>query len=728
MGFLFISVMILILVFLVEVEGNETGITTLDEPLISQDGCSCHEEIQPSVILTLDGLPEEYEPFQTYRLILDVSGGPSEYSGGSNAKGGFNLNASAGSLAIPGGSTDVQVEPISGEATHSEIGNDQRSWVIDWTAPSNEDVTFNFLGNSVDGNGDEFNDMWNRFTTTVIVSEPPVAEAGDPRKVETGALMIFDGGGSTDNSGEIANYTWTFTEDTTEITLFGVSPEHTFENPGDHIVTLTVLDGAGNQGMDTVTIEVVLDLTPPVAHAGSHQSVIQGTEVELDGSATSDNSGFIAEYSWSFAYDGSPVDIFGERPSFTFDIVGNYMITLTVADGAENLDTDYVWVNVTADLSAPIASAGPDLTGFRNSFVIIEGLDSIDNVGVRSWIWTFYDGIDDRTFHGSTLVHTFSINGNYEITLNVSDIAGNWDTDKIQITIVTDDVKPVADAGIDLIVNQDKSVVFNGLASYDNVDILEYSWDMDDGDGVNWSDPDYFGSDLWNPIHIFTRTGIFNVTLRVEDEAGNWDTDTIKITVVDVADIITSSRIQGKVKDRSGEPVPGASVRIENTGVIYMTETNSKGAYSVPRVPWGSYRLVISARGFESNETDINVSGEEVMSLAAITLEPETADGQSFESLLFPFAFVFIILIIFGMIGMGGKGGKGGKPIPYGEKVPDTNSKPDGASEPEEISTSQKVDPKLTGKGVAQPAIKPSPQQSPDKTPPGEKGLPPPSD
>jgi hypothetical protein len=201
-----IFVFFVTLILLVDVKGNEGGITTIDDPLLSQDGCWCHDtDSDPTVILSLDGLPMEYEPTQTYRFTLAVSGGPAEYSGGSNAKGGFNLNVSGGALSIPGGATDVQVNPISGEGTHTLIGNDQRTWEMDWTSPSNGDVTINYLGNSVDGSGDEDGDFWNRFTTSVVINEPPVADAGEPRTVETGALLILNGSGSTDNSGMIAN-------------------------------------------------------------------------------------------------------------------------------------------------------------------------------------------------------------------------------------------------------------------------------------------------------------------------------------------------------------------------------------------------------------------------------------------------------------------------------------------------------------------------------------------
>lgn len=69
---------------------------------------------------------------------------------------------------------------------------------------------------------------------------------------------------------------------------------------------------------------------------------------------------------------------------------------------------------------------------------------------------------------------------------------------------------------------------------------LVFSWDMNnrvdsDGDGNLTNDVDTTGP---TPTWIFGDNGIFTVTLKVTDESGNWDIDTIIVTVLNVNPVI----------------------------------------------------------------------------------------------------------------------------------------------------------------------------------------------
>lgn len=139
-------------------------------------GCACHSgSADTSVTVDLSGVPSEYVGGQEYNLTITVSGGPVANSAGNNAQGGFNLVASAGTLASAG--VDTQIE--NGEATHTEAGNDQRSWTVTWTAPgSHDDITFTAMGNSVDGDGEAGStDIWNQVEATA--AGPQLIEASE---------------------------------------------------------------------------------------------------------------------------------------------------------------------------------------------------------------------------------------------------------------------------------------------------------------------------------------------------------------------------------------------------------------------------------------------------------------------------------------------------------------------------------------------------------------------
>jgi PKD repeat protein len=182
-------------------------------------------------------------------------------------------------------------------------------------------------------------------TITVIdVNEPPTADAGPDQNVTEGDEVTFDGSSSSDDVG-IENYTWTFTYDGEATELYGVAPAFTFDIPGTYIVTLTVEDAESETDADTVAITVLRVNDPPIADAGSDQMVTAGDEVTFDGSGSSDDVG-IEDYTWTFTYDGEAMELYGVAPTFTFDIAGTYIVTLTVEDAEGETRTDTVTITV----------------------------------------------------------------------------------------------------------------------------------------------------------------------------------------------------------------------------------------------------------------------------------------------------------------------------------------------------------------------------------------------
>lgn len=58
--------------------------------------------------------------------------------------------------------------------------------------------------------------------------------------------------------------------------------------------------------------------------------------------------------------------------------------------------------------------------------------------------------------------------------------------------------------------------------------------------------------------------------------------------------------IKGKVTNEKGEPVVGASIKIQGTDVKreYTTKTDKKGEYIYMGIPFGEYRIIVRAQGF----------------------------------------------------------------------------------------------------------------------------------
>jgi hypothetical protein len=116
-----------------------------------------------------------------------------------------------------------------------------------------------------------------------------------------------------------------------------------------------------------------------VADAGSDQSVFTGSVATLTGAASSDPDGDALTYQWSFTSvpAGSGATLSGASsvaPNFRPDVVGAYVLSLTVTDPSGAPSTDSVTVNAftpaTVTVAATDASAsetGPDAGTFTFS-------------------------------------------------------------------------------------------------------------------------------------------------------------------------------------------------------------------------------------------------------------------------------------------------------------------------------------------------------------------------
>lgn len=125
------------------------------------NGCTCHGSNSAAVTVTING-PASLTPGQTADYSVIISGGPL-------VRGGTNIAASAGTLAIAG--SDLRL--ASGELTHTSPKAPSAGVVtfnFKYTAPSTPgDVTLYANGNSVNNNGSSGGDQWN-FAANKVVS------------------------------------------------------------------------------------------------------------------------------------------------------------------------------------------------------------------------------------------------------------------------------------------------------------------------------------------------------------------------------------------------------------------------------------------------------------------------------------------------------------------------------------------------------------------------------
>ena len=337
----------------------------------------------------------------------------------------------------------------------------------------------------------------------------PIAEAGPDIYVDQHEEVTFNSSACL-NGPHIVEYTWNFTYDGEGYSLSGPAPKFTFHIPGVYGINLTVENILGEGSSDDLNV-TVRDVTPPVADAGDDITVNQHEKVLLDAKGSSDNVA-IVNISWSFIYNDIFFLLYGSSLDFVFGIAGEYRAILRVADAEGNLDLDDVLITV-LDITPPVAFAGNDRRIHLHDSISLFGDRSTDDVGITNYTWRLLYNGTNVILYNQSIDLTFHHPGRYEINLTVSDAMGNADTDNVTITVV-DGIPPRADAGKDVIIDPDNTVIFDGGESIDNTGIVSYNWKFEyDGMTIHLSGVKLF--------FYFEKSGRYFVMLLVTDEYGN---------------------------------------------------------------------------------------------------------------------------------------------------------------------------------------------------------------
>lgn len=128
----------------------------------ANEGCLCHAPVDQTSVM-LDGLPERYESNTSYTLTLTVENPDVAEDG--QYRGGFRVLVSNGTIAM----NESKGQMIDGGWTQTEAGAHQRSWVMVWTSPSenNSRTDFTIHANAVNGNNAPTGDGWSSLDIAV---------------------------------------------------------------------------------------------------------------------------------------------------------------------------------------------------------------------------------------------------------------------------------------------------------------------------------------------------------------------------------------------------------------------------------------------------------------------------------------------------------------------------------------------------------------------------------
>lgn len=261
-------------------------------------------------------------------------------------------------------------------------------------------------------------------------ASPPdaVLDATPTTGTESNTTFTFDASQSLD----AAEYRWNLTnEPGFENTSTTPRLEYEFENPGQKVVHVSVVDRDGNVDNDSTAV-MVRDVTPPRVSIAPSQTRFISTvgPTVLDVSNSTDNNEIVA-YHWDIDDDGA-FEARTESPKYRywFRERGTHSVRVMVVDGWNNTATD-TFTFETRPNDVPTGSISPNRTFGRYAHLSVSANDTVG--GIKNVTWILPNG---STVSKRSLDYRFEETGNRTVEVVLTDRYGA--TRRIQVQVQVD--------------------------------------------------------------------------------------------------------------------------------------------------------------------------------------------------------------------------------------------------------------------------------------------------
>jgi hypothetical protein len=357
---------------------------------------------------------------------------------------------------------------------------------------------------------------------------------------------------------------------------------------------------------------------PPTADAGGPYSTVEGTDVLLDTSSSTDPEGSLSSYEWDLDGDGQFDDAMGATTAY--DRVGQdgvQTVAVRVTDSGGMSDTDSTTVtvsNVTPSVSGTVAGADEGSAVQLDVLVTDPGwLDPLsatvdwgDGGPVQTLPGALENARPDATL-GALASHVYGDNGSYDVQVCGAD---DDSTTCTTLTAVVANVDPTAaiDASGTTVVNgvpyllaeAGVPVAFSGRSTDPGSDDLSLSWNWDDGAPA----PDVTTVSLVNPpatdgtpspsvqprdvtdlqTHVFGGACRYDVVFSGLDDDGGAAADDLTVLVVGQADRVRSAGYWQQVyRGRASEfTAQDLLCRLDIAGALSAVFSEARPASTVP--------------------------------------------------------------------------------------------------------------------------------------------------
>lgn len=270
---------------------------------------------------------------------------------------------------------------------------------------------------------------------------------------------------------------------------------------------------------------------PTVTVTPATSSVAPGSSITFTAvGADSDNPLSSLVYEWRV--NGIIVQT-SPSTSFTSTFSANATVRVTVRDPGNLSGFDEATVTVITN-RPPVANAGGPYNGNEGSPVNFNGSGSSDpDAGdVITYAWNFGDG---NTATGPTPSHTYADNGNYTVTLKVTDQAGVSHSTTVGATVMN--VFPsVQLTGPTAPLSYTQAVNITG--SFTDPGVLDAPWVT----SIHWGDATVTngtstpGTPI-NATHTYAAPGTYHIKLGVDDKDAGHGAATVTVVIVNLAPV-----------------------------------------------------------------------------------------------------------------------------------------------------------------------------------------------